>query len=246
MLGYREVDVWSRRHEVHAMRGQVTTSCLWNACRAMGLGLLLVTVGAAMATMGYYSQRSLHQPALSPAPDASNGSLLSRQRARQAADLTFRHLSYFGSVVMGIGGFIVVASCVMTFEARDSAAKVVPARFRGQPEATTTHDSPGLRSSACQTLPCSPRSGRGWSTDDDGKRERIESLRLDTAGRRNVFVYMEHGTGDDVLTVAASFLDRWLVEKWWLLSGPPAVVVPASWNVGWCRSGGCSPARWLM
>jgi hypothetical protein len=27
-------------------------------------------------------------------------------------------------------GFIVVAACVMTFEARDSAAKVVPARFR--------------------------------------------------------------------------------------------------------------------
>lgn len=27
-------------------------------------------------------------------------------------------------------GFIIVASCVMTFEARDSAAKVVPARFK--------------------------------------------------------------------------------------------------------------------
>uniref|UniRef100_T1GEQ7 Uncharacterized protein n=1 Tax=Megaselia scalaris TaxID=36166 RepID=T1GEQ7_MEGSC len=31
---------------------------------------------------------------------------------------------------MGFGGFIVVAACVMTFEARDSAAKVVPARFK--------------------------------------------------------------------------------------------------------------------
>ncbi|XP_053989073.1 uncharacterized protein LOC128881783 isoform X2 [Hylaeus volcanicus] len=31
---------------------------------------------------------------------------------------------------MGVGGFIVVAACVMTFEARDNAAKVVPARFR--------------------------------------------------------------------------------------------------------------------
>lgn len=29
-----------------------------------------------------------------------------------------------------ITGFIVVAACVMTFEARDSAAKVVPARFK--------------------------------------------------------------------------------------------------------------------
>lgn len=27
-------------------------------------------------------------------------------------------------------GFIIVAACVMTFEARDSASKVVPARFK--------------------------------------------------------------------------------------------------------------------
>ncbi|KAK6632739.1 hypothetical protein RUM43_013509 [Polyplax serrata] len=40
------------------------------------------------------------------------------------------NLSYAGPIVMGIGGFIVVAACVMTFEARDSAAKVVPARFK--------------------------------------------------------------------------------------------------------------------
>lgn len=30
----------------------------------------------------------------------------------------------------GFLGFIIVAACVMTFEARDSAAKVVPARFK--------------------------------------------------------------------------------------------------------------------
>ncbi|KAI4472218.1 hypothetical protein MML48_1g09301 [Holotrichia oblita] len=40
------------------------------------------------------------------------------------------NLSYAGPIVMGVGGFIVVAACVMTFEARDSAAKVVPARFK--------------------------------------------------------------------------------------------------------------------
>lgn len=31
---------------------------------------------------------------------------------------------------LSVEGFIVVAACVMTFEARDSAAKVVPARFK--------------------------------------------------------------------------------------------------------------------
>ncbi|VVD03149.1 unnamed protein product [Leptidea sinapis] len=34
---------------------------------------------------------------------------------------------------MGFGGFIVVAACVMTFEARDSAAKVTPARPQAVP-----------------------------------------------------------------------------------------------------------------
>lgn len=37
-----------------------------------------------------------------------------------ASLLNFKHFT----------GFIVVAACVMTFEARDSAAKVVPARFK--------------------------------------------------------------------------------------------------------------------
>uniref|UniRef100_A0A182YPZ1 Uncharacterized protein n=1 Tax=Anopheles stephensi TaxID=30069 RepID=A0A182YPZ1_ANOST len=44
--------------------------------------------------------------------------------------LHLNNLSYVGPIIMGVGGFIVVASCVMTFEARDSAAKVVPARFK--------------------------------------------------------------------------------------------------------------------
>ena len=47
-----EVDAWSRRREAHIQRGQVTASCLWNACRAMVLGVLLVAAGAAMAALG--------------------------------------------------------------------------------------------------------------------------------------------------------------------------------------------------
>ncbi|XP_070517794.1 uncharacterized protein [Cardiocondyla obscurior] len=45
---------------------------------------------------------------------------------------------------MGLGGFIVVAACVMTFEARDSAAKVVPARYRFN-QASTLRSSKSQR-----------------------------------------------------------------------------------------------------
>lgn len=73
------------------------------------------------------------------------------------------NLSYAGPIVMGVGGFIVVAACVMTFEARDSAAKVVPARFKlsgsGPPSGNscpyTTHTNrsahSSLRTSGSQT-----------------------------------------------------------------------------------------------
>lgn len=50
-------------------------------------------------------------------------------------------------------GFVIVAACVMTFEARDSAAKIVPARFRKPfPERNNGRDEEGgVRHSACQT-----------------------------------------------------------------------------------------------
>jgi hypothetical protein len=52
-----------------------------------------------------------------------------------------------------VSGFIVVAACVMTFEARDSAAKVVPARFKpkASPPRSRGDDGSGRRSAGCQT-----------------------------------------------------------------------------------------------
>jgi len=54
-------------------------------------------------------------------------------------------LSLTCSVIITIfPGFIVVAACVMTFEARDSAAKVVPARYRYS-QASTLRSSKSQR-----------------------------------------------------------------------------------------------------
>ncbi|XP_062127872.1 uncharacterized protein LOC133840193 isoform X2 [Drosophila sulfurigaster albostrigata] len=107
---------------VQVVRGKMSSKCLWHACRALILGLTLMLVGAGMATLGYYADH------------LSMGSeLRGNVTVRVKNDLKGFHLnnfSYVGPIVMGFGGFIVVASCVMTFEARDSAAKVVPARLR--------------------------------------------------------------------------------------------------------------------
>ncbi|XP_033323930.1 uncharacterized protein LOC117219127 [Megalopta genalis] len=107
---------------VQVVRDKVTTRCLWYACEALGIGLLLMLLGACMATIGYFADQ------LSVAQEV-RGNLTIRVK-NESRGFHLNNLSYAGPIVMGVGGFIVVAACVMTFEARDNAAKVVPARFR--------------------------------------------------------------------------------------------------------------------
>ncbi|KAF5281640.1 hypothetical protein FQR65_LT14614 [Abscondita terminalis] len=107
---------------VQVVRGKVNGKCLWNACKALSVGLLLMVLGAAMATIGYYADH------LSVAQEIRGNHTVRIKNESRGFHLN--NLSYAGPIVMGVGGFIVVAACVMTFEARDSAAKVVPARFK--------------------------------------------------------------------------------------------------------------------
>ncbi|KAL4707673.1 hypothetical protein ACJJTC_014854 [Scirpophaga incertulas] len=103
----------------------MSSQCLWHACRALSAGLLLMLLGAAMAVIGYYADT------LSVAQEIRGNSTVSVKD--EARGFHLNNLSYAGPIVMGFGGFIVVAACVMTFEARDSAAKVTPARPQSMP-----------------------------------------------------------------------------------------------------------------
>ncbi|XP_014608800.1 PREDICTED: uncharacterized protein LOC106789249 isoform X2 [Polistes canadensis] len=129
---------------VQVVRGKVTTRCLWHACKALGIGLLLMLLGACMATIGYYADQ------LSVAQEI-RGNLTIKVK-NESREFHLNNLSYAGPIVMGVGGFIVVAVCVMTFEARDSAAKVVPARFRfNQSTLKGVKTQRNRRSTSCQT-----------------------------------------------------------------------------------------------
>ncbi|XP_063995494.1 uncharacterized protein LOC135172912 [Diachasmimorpha longicaudata] len=130
---------------VQVVKGKVTTRCLWHACKALGIGLLLMLLGACMATIGYYADQ------LSVAQEI-RGNITVKVK-NESRGFHLNNLSYAGPIVMGVGGFIVVAACVMTFEARDSAAKVVPARFRFNQNSTLKygrHQRP-RRSTSSQT-----------------------------------------------------------------------------------------------
>ncbi|CAB4064098.1 unnamed protein product [Lepeophtheirus salmonis] len=85
---------------------QVTSTCLWHACRAITVGVILIIAGITMAILGYLSD-------LKGIDDGPNSFKLN-------------NLSFAGPVVMGFGGFLIVAACVMTFENKDNAAKIGP------------------------------------------------------------------------------------------------------------------------
>ncbi|XP_038223606.1 uncharacterized protein LOC119840903 isoform X1 [Zerene cesonia] len=110
---------------VQVVRGKMSSQCLWHACRALSAGLLLMLLGGAMAVIGYYADT------LSVAQEVRGNATVSVKD--EARGFHLNNLSYAGPIVMGFGGFIVVAACVMTFEARDSAAKVTPARPQAIP-----------------------------------------------------------------------------------------------------------------
>ena len=97
MLGFREVDIWSRHHEIHAMRGQITASCLWNACRIMTLGVLLVGLGVVMATIGKQGARGFYHGAewlLGEPPRRSTNARLIGKRCFMFVSANGRRLSW--------------------------------------------------------------------------------------------------------------------------------------------------------
>ncbi|CAG0889097.1 unnamed protein product [Darwinula stevensoni] len=105
---------------IQAARGEVTSQCLCNACKAIAFGVFLLFIGATLAVIGYYDEYISSQDVDTVQPTSSSN---------ESASLLY-YFTFVGPIVMGIGGFIVVAACVMTLEARDSASKIVPARFK--------------------------------------------------------------------------------------------------------------------
>ncbi|XP_023218286.1 uncharacterized protein LOC111620572 [Centruroides sculpturatus] len=107
---------------ISSVRGKITDKCLWAACKAMSAGFFLILIGTGMATVGFYSDQ------LSKVEKKQGNITVYHKDGLK--DMHLSSLTYFGPVVMGVGGFIILATCVMTFEARDTATKIVPSFFR--------------------------------------------------------------------------------------------------------------------
>lgn len=81
---------------VQVVRGKMSTQCLWHACRALMVGILLMIIGASMATIGYYSN------------DFALGELRHNTTTvrvkNEQRGLHLNNLSYMGPIIMGVGG----------------------------------------------------------------------------------------------------------------------------------------------
>lgn len=100
------------------VRVRVDRACLWSACKSTSLAMVLILIGATMATVGYYA------PELSSRRVSLGNVTVTTMDA--SAHWHLKNLTYVGPAFMGLGSVIIVAICVMTFEARDKAAKICP------------------------------------------------------------------------------------------------------------------------
>ena len=124
---------------VQVVRGKMSTQCLWHACRALMVGILLMVIGASMATIGYYS----NDFALSDIKNHTTVRVKNEQRG-----LHLNNLSYTGPIIMGVGGELNRSPiyCCLLFPSRVFFSTVFHRECTGNvfhssefPLASTTH-----------------------------------------------------------------------------------------------------------
>lgn len=101
--------------------------CTWHCCcvalKALSGGIVLIIVGSLMTAAGIMAEENL----IDAASKFPNGTLSDPQDVETLA--TYRNLSFAGPVLLGLGGVVVLAALILTFEARDTlGVKVAPTK----------------------------------------------------------------------------------------------------------------------
>jgi hypothetical protein len=109
-------------------RLRCTWHCFCIALKALSGGIVLLVLGTIMSVVGF-----LAEPLAVDYIKLDNGTVVPTIDPDTKQHL--HNLTYVGPVVMGLGGIVIVAACVLTFEVRDTlGVKVAPVR----PETTAT------------------------------------------------------------------------------------------------------------
>ena len=120
--------------------GRVTTGCLWHSCRAVTIGIALILTGISLTIIGYLTDQREFQEHVELSRKFDNYTSTKYKDGR----FHLSNISFSGPVVLGTGGFLVIVACVMTLEARDNAAKIVPATACLETTASKPIDRPAI------------------------------------------------------------------------------------------------------
>ncbi|CAG2106964.1 unnamed protein product [Medioppia subpectinata] len=103
-------------------RLRCTWHCFCIALKALSGGIVLLMLGTVMSVVGFFAE-----PLAVDHVKLENGTVVPTIDPDTKQHL--HNLTYVGPVVMGLGGIVIVAACVLTFEVRDTlGVKVVPVK----------------------------------------------------------------------------------------------------------------------
>ncbi|KAG8200150.1 hypothetical protein JTE90_018933 [Oedothorax gibbosus] len=103
---------------IQSIRDKITVQCIWLTCKALSSGMILLIIGTTMSVVGFYAE-----PLSTEIKESGNSTIEVKDTNKQ---YHLHNLTYVGPVIMGLGGFMIVAAFVLTFESHDSRVKVVP------------------------------------------------------------------------------------------------------------------------
>lgn len=99
------------------MKSCLSFRCIWLCFKALSGGVLLIAIGVGMTVFGFYADTiAVHEEF----DENANKTLLVMNEALR---MHIHNLTYVGPVFMGLGGMLIVAACVLTFDGQEDDAK---------------------------------------------------------------------------------------------------------------------------
>lgn len=128
--------------------------CNWHCCcvafKASGMGIVLLIIGSLMTAAGIMAEENL----INTANKFPNGTLSDPQDVETLA--AYRNLSFAGPVLLGLGGVVVLAALILTFESRDTlGVKVAPTKVNTTSTGTKQSDIHVISSALLPSEPSS-------------------------------------------------------------------------------------------
>ncbi|XP_076328782.1 uncharacterized protein LOC143234969 [Tachypleus tridentatus] len=107
-----------QNEEEQKPKSRFSWACCWRGIKSLSAGITLILVGTVMSVVGFYAD-----PLATYLEQRGNETMAVLNEVKK---FHLHNLTYAGPVIMGIGGIVIVAACVLTFDGKDAGARVVP------------------------------------------------------------------------------------------------------------------------